>query len=64
MKVLPGNFYSFPHIANTTMTTKDINELLLATEGWSLIMGRMWEIKTKHLGADVYRVWLERKKYN
>ena len=64
MKLLPNNFYSFPAIANTTMSSEDLKELLLNTEGWALIRGHMWEIKTKLLGTGVYKVWVEQKKYD
>jgi len=58
MKQLPLNFYSFPDLAKTTMDRADLKELLLVTEGWVLINGRMRDIKSTHLGAGVYRVTL------
>ena len=61
MKTLPGNFYSMPKAANTTMDRKDLKELLLSTDGWILSCGRMYNIKSKSLGAGVYRVTLKLK---
>jgi len=48
MKLLPNNFYSFPAIANTTMSSEDLKELLLNTEGWALIRGhiRNWCVQS------------------
>ena len=62
MKQLPDAFYGLPPgVANMTVTRKDLQELLLATDGWAIIRGRMMEIKSKHLGAGVYRVTVEDK---
>ncbi len=63
MKQLPDNFYNVPNIAYMTITRKELEELLLSTEGYAMIQGRMKEIKSKHLGAGVYRVTVEDKKY-
>jgi len=56
MKQLPDNFYNYPHLASITITGKELRELLLATDGCAIIMGRLMRIKSKHLGAGVYRV--------
>jgi len=62
MKELPNNFYGLPPgVANITVTKKDLQELLLATDGWAIIRGRMMEIKSKHLGVGIYRVTVEDK---
>jgi len=58
MKVLPDNFYTVPDIANTTMTRKDLKELLLTTNGKIISCGRLRTIKSKHIGAGVYFVTL------
>lgn len=42
-----------------TMTTKELKETLLETDGFVSIQGQMCELKTKSLGAGVYRVWAE-----
>jgi len=62
MKGLPNAFYVTPGLASITVTRKDLQELLLATDGWAIIRGRMMEIKSKHLGAGVYRVTVEDKR--
>lgn len=56
MKYLPEVFYSMPQHANTTMARKDLKELLLNTDGYAFIQGRMYDIVPKHIGAGVYRV--------
>jgi len=61
MKQAPSNFYAFPRIDNTTMTKADLSELLLSTDGLIMTNGRMWDIKSKSLGAGIYRVSLELK---
>jgi hypothetical protein len=61
MKQLPNDFYSYPDIANMTITGKELKELLLNTDGYAIIQGRMKEIKSKHLGAGVYRITVEDK---
>ena len=61
MRTLPSNFYAFPRIANTTMSRSDLKELLLSTDGWILTNGRMWDIKSKPMGAGVHRVSLKLK---
>lgn len=63
MKTLPGNFYVHPTLANMTVGRKDLKELLMATGGSVMVRGKLWNIKTKHLAAGVYRVTIERKKY-
>lgn len=60
MKTLPMYFYQVPAVANTTMDKKDLKELLLNTDGWIMATGYRWEIKSKHIGAGVYRVHLKR----
>lgn len=56
MKQLPDIFYSFPQSASMTITGKELKELLLATDGWAIIQGRMMRIKSKHLGVGVYKI--------
>lgn len=60
MKSLPNIFYTMPRTANTTMDTKDLKELLLETGGRVIACGRLFDIKSKNLGAGVYRVTLWR----
>jgi len=61
MKVLPTNFYTMPRWASTTMDKKDLKELLLSTSGCIIACGELYDIKNKHLGAGVYKVFLKRK---
>ena len=61
MKSLPKHFYTMPKFANTTMDKKDLKELLLATDGCIISCGTLYNIESKHIGAGVYRVSLERK---
>ena len=56
LNALAGN----PKFAKPTISRKHLKELLLYTEGWLTAAGAICEIKNKHLGASVYRVWLER----
>lgn len=63
MKVLPMNFYTMPQVTNTTMDKKNLKELLLHSEGWIMACGHLWDIKSKHLGAGVYRVTLKERTY-
>lgn len=57
---LPDNFYTFPNLAVTTMSKKDLQETLLATEGTVLALGRLYNIKSKSLGAGIYKISLKR----
>lgn len=43
----------------TTCTTAVLRRLLLDNDGQVLARGRLSDIKSKHLGAGVYRVWLD-----
>ncbi len=56
---LSGTFYSMPDIANQSMNRKDLEELLIDTGGKILTCGRLRELKSKHIGAGIYRVTLK-----
>jgi len=43
-----------------TMDRKDLKEILLETGGNIIACGVLYDIETKSLGADVYRVFLKR----
>jgi hypothetical protein len=58
---LPDTFYAWPHLASTTMRRKELADLLLATDGWIMSHGRLWDIESKSLGAGVYRVSLKER---
>ena len=57
---LPNMFYAAPNVANTTMTTKELRETLLATNGTIIAAGYLWNINSKKVGPGVYRVTLEK----
>lgn len=59
MKVLPMQFYTMPTTASMVMDRKDLKELLLETGGQIIARGRFWDIKSKHIGAGVYKVTLK-----
>ncbi len=62
MNHLSINAYSIPHIWNSTMTRKQLKETLLATDGEIFACGSKYYIKSKNLGAGVYKVWLKEDK--
>ena len=58
-KSLPANFYSHPHCAETTMTTKELKPILLNSMGGKILThGQLWRIKNENLGCGVKRVYL------
>ena len=59
---LPLSFYEIPRFARTTMTRKDLKETLLSTNGWVMACGTLWDIRSKHIGAGVYEVFLKERK--
>jgi len=59
VKELPLDFQKRPSLADTVMDRKDLKELLLFTHGRMISQGNLWDIKSKSLGAGVYRVFLE-----
>lgn len=59
MTTLSDNFYNIPKIANTTMTTKQLREILLQTDGRLLANGTYWDIVSKKIGPGIYRVSLK-----
>ena len=44
---------------NTVLETADLREFLLTTGGSMMANGRLYNIKSEHLGAGVHRVTLE-----
>lgn len=57
---LPPHFYTMLG-ARTTLTTKQLRETLLATDGWIMARGQMRVIKSKRIGPGVYEVWSEER---
>ncbi len=45
-----------------TITRKELKELLLSTDGQAIIQGRLMQIKSKHLGAGVYKITVRRER--
>ena len=62
MNHLNDNFYRIPEHFSSTLTRKQLRETLLDTDGYVMACGRLWDIKSKHLGAGVYRISLARRK--
>lgn len=58
---LSVNHYTMPNRITQTMTRKELKETLLATDGWVMACGELWDIKSKHLGAGVYAVTLTKR---
>jgi hypothetical protein len=56
---LTDRFYLMPETASMTLKKKELTETLLATDGYIISRGRIKYIKSKHLGAGVYLVFLE-----
>lgn len=48
-----------PKYGHTTMLIDDLRQVLLETGGNVMACGYLWDIKSKHLGAGVYKVSLE-----
>ena len=48
----------YPGIRKLTAETKTVRELLLSTDGQTLLNGKLWDIHTSNMGAGVYKVWL------
>ena len=45
--------------ANGTLTRRQLRALLLSSGGWITCRGHIRDIRSKQLGAGVYRVWTE-----
>ncbi len=45
----------------TTMPHSKLKETLLATNGYVFVNGRLCDIKSKSLGAGVYKVWTKER---
>lgn len=57
---LPTYFYQMPKFATDTIEKKDLKNVLLNTGGNIIAHGVVWDIKNKHLGAGVYKIYLKR----
>lgn len=52
---------AFPRDAKPTVGRDTLRSLLLYTEGWVMANGLMYDVRSEHLGAGIYRVWLEER---
>jgi hypothetical protein len=60
---LPKTFYVFSStICKAVLTREQLHETLLATDGIIYTHGEVWDICSQDLGADIYKVWLEKQK--
>lgn len=62
MTHLPETFWTMPKFARTTLTTKELRETLMATDGWLGAAGYVYDLKSKRIGPGVYSVFLEKRK--
>jgi len=60
MNHLPNSFYVFPRFATTTMKKSEAQETLIDTDGMIMANGSLWNIKAVDLGADVFKLSLEK----
>lgn len=47
---------SMPEVAHATVGRKDLRQILQETGGQLMARGTLWEIRSKYIGAGVYRV--------
>lgn len=47
---------SMPGLAHASITRSQLKRILLDTGGQMLLVGRLYEIVSRHLGAGIYRV--------
>ena len=45
--------------AKSTVTRKQLKNILLYSDGWLIIRGQRVNIRSKHVGAGVYQIWFE-----
>jgi len=48
-------------VGTTTMSRPVLKAFLLGTGGWMFVGGYAYDICSKHIGAGVYKVWLEKQ---
>jgi len=49
----------YPGVRKVIAPSKVYREVMLARDGQMLLIGRLWDIKSKSVGAGLRRVWLE-----
>jgi hypothetical protein len=50
---------AMPSAAKPTLKRNDLQSLLLYSDGWLTIAGHQYDIRSKHIGAGVYQVWVD-----
>lgn len=58
---LTMNAWANPSSHWQTMTTRELRETLLQTDGQILARGNFWTIESKRIGPGVYRVTLKER---
>lgn len=57
---LAESLQAYPGIRRVTAKRDEVQQFLLSGDGTYMLNGRLWKIRTKHIGAGVYQVWLEK----
>ena len=58
--LLPDNFYTMPDKAEKVVDRKELKKILLGLGGRIIACGVLYDIKNKHLGAGIYKIFLKR----
>jgi hypothetical protein len=53
------NFLAAMPTGTSTVTKKQLKEILTSTGGWMLACGAAYDICSKHLGVGIYKIYLE-----
>ena len=53
------NLVAFPRDARPTVDRETLRNILLCTDGWLSVGGKMYDVRSEHLGANIYRLRLE-----
>ena len=62
MNHLSNNFYTVPALALQTMTRRELQETVHATNGWITALGEVWDIQSHNI-AGAYVVTLKKRRY-
>lgn len=55
------HLYSMPGLAHSTVTAKELKEILLSTGGQVMCNGKLWDISSIRIGPGVYRIQLSKQ---
>jgi len=58
------NAWQIPDHFTEVVDAKKLKEILLATDGWIIARGYIYNIAVKFLGADVYSISLRKETFN